>query len=138
MFGRKIEKDPQKALDQGKKTLNNPLLKGVTKAFMGQDFVDQTDNAMNQAQQALDAQKSGQWLAMSGMPATAEVLSIQDTGKLVNMNPIVILKVKVNSTMGAAFETTGEVMVSKIAIPRVGDTINIKYNPADPTQFAVV
>ena len=54
MFGRKIEKDPQKALDQANKTLNNPLLKGVTKAFMGKGFVEQTDNALAQAQNAVD------------------------------------------------------------------------------------
>jgi hypothetical protein len=32
----------------------------------------------------------------------------------------------------------GQDMVSKIAIPRKGDTIKIKYNPADPKQFVVM
>ena len=138
MFGRKIEKDPQKALDNAKKTMNSGLTGGLTKAFMGKDFVDDMNNAMNKGQAALDMQKSGQWIAQAGMDATAEVLSIQDTGSLINMNPVVILKLKVQPAMGAGFETTAQTMVSKIAIPRVGDTIKIKYNPADPTQVAVV
>ena len=138
MFGRKIEKDPQKALDNAKKTMNSGLTGGLTKAFMGKDFVDDMNNAMNKGQAALDMQKSGQWIAQTGMDATAEVLSIQDTGSLINMNPVVILKLKVQPAMGAGFETTAQTMVSKIAIPRVGDTIKIKYNPADPTQVAVV
>ncbi len=136
MFGRKIEKDPQKALDNANKTLNNPLLKGVTQAFLGNDFVEQTDNALAQAQVGINIQK--QYQAHSGLDATAEVLSIEDTGKMVNMNPVVKLKLKAQPMMGMPpFEIAGETIVSKISIPRVGDTIKIKYNPVDPTQFTV-
>jgi hypothetical protein len=138
MFGRKIEKDPQKALDNAKKTMNSGLTGGLTKAFMGKDFVNDMNSAMDKGQAALDMQKSGQWIAQAGMDATAQVVSIQDTGSLINMNPVVILQLKVQPAMGAAFETTAQTMVSKIAIPRVGDTIKIKYNPANPSQIAVV
>ena len=138
MFGRKIEKDPQKALDNAKKTMNSGLTGGLTKAFMGKDFVNDMNNAMDKGQAALDMQKSGAWIAQSGMDATAEVLSIQDTGSLINMNPVVVLQLKVQPTVGAEFTTTAQTMVSKIAIPRVGDKIKIKYNPANPTQIAVV
>lgn len=135
---KKDDDDPQKALDNAKKKLNTGLSGGLTKAFMGQDFVDKANNAMNAGQAALDMQKSGQWLAESGMPATAEVVTIEDTGKLINMNPVVKLKLKVTPQMGVPFETMGESMVSKIAIPRKGETVNIKYNPADPSQFVVM
>ena len=138
MFGRKIEKDPQKALDNAKKTLNTGLTGGLTKAFMGKDFVDDMNNAMNKGQAALDMQKSDAWIAQSGMDATADVLGIQDTGTEINSNPVVALQLKVQPAMGAEFTTTAQAMVSKIAIPRVGDKIKIKYNPADPTQIAVV
>ena len=138
MFGRKIEKDPQKALDNAKKTVNSGLMGGLTKAFMGKDFVDDMNNAMDQGQAAIDMQKSGQWLAQSGMPATAEVVSIEDTGALINMNPVVKLTLKVTPQFGAPFDAVGESMVSKIAIPRKGDTVNIKYNPVDTTQFVIV
>jgi len=138
MFGRKIEKDPQKALDNAKKTMNSGLTGGLTKAFMGKDFVNDMNNAMDRGQAALDMQKSGAWIAQSGMDATAEVLSIQDTGSLINMNPVVVLQLKVQPAVGAEFTTTAQTMVSKIAIPRVGDKIKIKYNPANPSQLAVV
>ena len=100
MFGRKIEKDPQKALDNAKKTMNSGLTGGLTRAFMGKDFVDDMNNAMNKGQAALDMQKSGQWIAQAGMDATAEVLSIQDTGSLINMNPAVYLEVKGSTRNG--------------------------------------
>jgi len=138
-FGKKDEdEDPQKALEKGRKVLNSGVSGGLTKAFMGKGFVDKMNNAMDKGQDALDMQKSGYWLAQSGMEGTAEVVSIEDTGKLVNFNPIVKLQLKVQTVMGTAFEATGESMVSKIAIPRKGDTVKIKYNPADTSQFVVM
>ena len=136
MFGRKIEKDPQKALDQANKTLNNPLVKGLNKAFMGKDFVEQTDKAMAQAQNAIDMQK--QFQNPDGMETTAVVTAIQDTGKMINDNPVVVLSLTINAAYGGALPVTGETIVSKIAIPRAGDTIRIKYNPTNPMQFTVI
>jgi len=138
MFGKKIEKDPQKALDQANKTLNNPLLKGVTKAFLGKDFVDQTDNALAQAQAGINMANASQQMAQMGLDATADVVAIEDTGALINFNPVVKLTLKVQPAYGPAFDVTGQTMVSKIAIPRVGDKIRIKYSPTDPSQFTVV
>jgi len=43
----------------------------------------------------------------------------------------------VSTPMGTDFETTARTMVSRIAVPRVGDKIAIKYNAADPTQIFV-
>jgi hypothetical protein len=137
MFGRKVEKDPQKALDQANKMLNNPLMKGLNKVVMGQDFVDQTNNALAQAQNAIDMQK--QFQNPEGMEATAVVTAIQDTGKTINDNPVVVLTLTINAAYGGAIpNVAGETIVSRLAIPRVGDTIKIKYNPANPMQFSVV
>ena len=100
--------DPQKALDHGKKTLNTGLTGGLTKAFMGKDFVDKMNNAMDRGQAAMDNAKQAQWVAQGGMDATAEVLSIQDTGTLINMNPVVVLQLKVQPMVGAEFMTTAQ------------------------------
>ncbi len=141
MFGfgkKKIEKDPKKALDNADKTLNSGLTGALTKGFLGQDFVDTMNQSINSGRNAMAGVEMGQWLAQSGMDATAQVLTIEDTGTLVNFNPVVKLKVKVIPQFGVPFEATGQSMVSKIAVPRVGDTVKIKYNPADPSQFGVV
>ncbi len=137
MFGRKIEKDPQKALDNANKMLNNPLMKGLNKVVMGQDFVDQTDNALASAQNAIDMQKKFQ--NPEGMETTAVVMAVQDTGKTINDNPVVMLTLTINAAYGGTIpNVTGESIVSRIAVPRVGDTIKIKYNPQNPLQFTVV
>jgi hypothetical protein len=137
-FGKKVEKDPQKALDNAKKTMNSGITGGLTKAFMGKDFVNDMNGAMNQGQAALDGLQQQQWLAQNGLDATAEVVMVQDTGATVNMNPVVMLQMKVTPVAGAPFDVTTQTMVSRIAVPRAGDKIKIKYNPANPQQVAVL
>ena len=134
-----MDKSPEEALNDGRNAINKGISGGLTKAFMGQEFVDKMNSAMDQGQAALDMQKSGNMLAMTGMDATAVVIAIEDTGAMINMNPVVKLTLKVTAAMGMpAFDTVGEVAVSKIAIPRKGDSIKIKYNMADPKQFVVM
>ena len=137
-FGKKIEKDPQKALDNAKKTMNSGITGGLTKAFMGKDFVNDMNSAMNQGQSALDGLQQQQWLAQNGLEATAEIVMVQDTGSTVNMNPVVVIQMKVTPAAGAPFDVTTQTMVSRIAVPRAGDKIKIKYNPANPQQVAVL
>ena len=138
-FGKKQEDDPKKAIDKARGAVNNGLTGGLTKMFMGQGFVDKMNNVMDQGDAATQGQQSAQMLTMTGLPATADVIGIEDTGTLINFNPVVRLKLKVTPSVGGVdFETTGQSVVSKIAIPRVGDKINIKYNPADPSQIVVM
>ena len=135
-FNKKQEEDPQKALDNARNVVNKGMMGGLTKAFMGQGFVDKMNNAMDQGQSALDGVNQMNWVAQYGLDATADVLSVAHTGATINMNPVVEMKLNVTSVMGT-FETTARTMVSRIAVPRTGDKINIKYNPADPTQIFV-
>ncbi len=135
---KKQDEDPQKALDNAKKSLNSGLSGGLTKAFMGKDFVNEMNSAMDQGQAAIDGLQQQQWLAQNGSDASAEVVSVQDTGATVNMNPVVLIQLKVTPASGAAFDVTTQVMVSRIAVPRAGDKIKIKYNPANPQQVAVL
>ncbi len=74
----------------------------------------------------------------NALEATAEVLSIEDTGGRMGSNPVVLLKLKVQPSQGVAFETTGKCMISVVAVPRVGDNIKIKYSATDPTQIVVM
>ncbi len=144
MFSKFVKKDlnksPEEALNDGRKTLNSGITGGLTKAFLGQEFVDKMNGAMDQGQAAIDMQKNGSMLAMTGIEGSAEVVAIEDTGTLINMNPVVKLTLKVTPSVPglAAFETVGQSVVSKIAIPRKGDTIKIKYNVANPAEFVVM
>lgn len=137
-FNKQPEQDPQKALDNARNVVNKGLMGGLTKVFMGQGFVDKMNSAMDQGQSALDGVAQMNWVAQYGHGASAEVISVADTGATINMNPVVELKLTVTPAAGGIFETTTRTMVSRIAVPRKGDKISIKYNPADPTQIYVM
>ncbi len=137
-FGRNQEEDPKKALENADNVLNKGLTGALAKGFMGKNFVDKMNNAIDMGQNAIAGVEQGQWAAQNGLDATAEVLSVQDSGQTVNMNPVVVMMLKVTPMAGAEFEITSQSMVSRIAVPRVGDKIKIKYNPANPTQIAVL
>ena len=81
-FNKKQEEDPQKALDNARNVVNKGLMGGLTKAFMGQGFVDKMNSAMDQGQTAMDGVNQMNWVAQYGHPASAEVLSVVDTGKI--------------------------------------------------------
>lgn len=137
-FGKKQESDPKKALDKVDNVLNKGIMGAMTKGFMGQDFVDKMNTTLDKGQSALDGVAQAQWVAQNGIEAAAEVIGVQDTGATINNNPVVMLQLKVTTSVGTQFDTAGQSMVSRIAVPRAGDKIRIKYNPADPTQISVL
>ena len=137
-FGKKKTDDPKEALENADKTINTGLTGFLTKSFMGKDFVDKTNASLNMAKQYVDANDKGNLLMQTGLPGTAEVITMADTGALINYNPVVIMKLRVQPQYGAQYETEVQTAVSKIAIPRVGDKINIKYNAANPNELIVL
>ena len=88
-------------------------------------------------QQSLGAYHSGatvrQLLAM-GVPTTpAVVVSISDTGKLVNFDPVVVLVLELTGV--TADPITLQTIVSKLRIPRAGDQVLLIADPADPGGY---
>lgn len=143
MFGNKkitkeIGNDPQKALDYAEKKLNTGFTGFATKTLMGKDFTNNMNDMLAKGQNAIDMQKSAQNIAQTGMPASAEVISVTDTGQMVNYDPVVVLQLKVTPETDAPFDTYAQIIAPKIAVPRAGDRINIRYNPASKSQIAIV
>ena len=134
----KSEEDPQKAIENARNAVNKGPTGGLTRAFMGQGFVDKMNAAMDQGQSAIDHVHQMNWVAQNGLEASADVLSVADTGATINTKLLVEIKLHVIPAAGAAFEATARTMVSRIAVPRKGDRINIKYNPADVSQIFVM
>jgi hypothetical protein len=77
-------------------------------------------------------------LEQAGVNAPAEIVSIRDTGASVNDNPRVALTVRVNPRDGSTpFELSAKRLVSRVAIPRVGDSVTVRYDPEDHTNCAI-
>jgi hypothetical protein len=66
-----------------------------------------------------------------GIVGKAIINKVEDTNVTVNENPQVKLYVTVYSKSKEPFDAGFKVVVSRIAIPRSGDWIIVKYDPAD-------
>lgn len=101
----------------------------TTRAFVGgEDFA--------RIQQSIGAYHSGvnvaQLLAMGAPTVPAVVVSITDTGKLVNFDPVVDLVVQ---PAGATDQVTLQTIVSKLQIPRAGDGVLLLSDPQQPGSY---
>lgn len=79
-------------------------------------------------------------LERDGIPASAEILEIWDTGWTINDNPVIGMKVRVRPSDRAPYEATIEkTTVSRIAIPQFqpGAVVPVRFDPQNPAVVAV-
>jgi hypothetical protein len=74
----------------------------------------------------------------NGIEAEATILAISDTGVTINKNPYVKLRLRVQPMGMAAYETEVKAMVSRIAIPRPGEGVRVKFDPNKPEDVIVI
>ncbi|MBI5566350.1 MAG: hypothetical protein HY870_15735 [Chloroflexi bacterium] len=74
----------------------------------------------------------------NGVEAAATILAISDTGVTINKNPYVKLRLRVEPMGMMAYETEVKAMVSRIAIPRPGEGVRVKFDPNKPEDVIVI
>ncbi|MBZ3906134.1 hypothetical protein [Streptomyces griseiscabiei] len=129
IFGRRKSREERTADIAGKVASGKGFYGRATRAFLGnEDFA--------RVQQSIGAYNSGievQQLLAAGVPTTpATVVSIGDTGKLVNFDPVVDLVLQLP---GASEGITLQTIVSKLRIPRTGDRVLLIADPARPGAY---
>lgn len=77
-------------------------------------------------------------LLRDGLPGDATISSIVDTGVTFNNNPRVKLQLHVVPQNGDPFDISATMLVSRLAVPRVGETYKIMYSATNPQDFAFV
>src|SRR5512134_1168558 len=77
-------------------------------------------------------------LKAHGVEADATILAVSDTGVTLNKNPYVKLRLRVEPMGMSAYETEAKAMVSRVAIPRPGDGVRVKFDPNKPEEVIVV
>ena len=130
------EKKTQQSLDKAKDSLNKGLTGFLSKAVLGGEQMGKINAGLDMAQQNVDAAKIRQDALASGalmIPAT--VLNIEDTGQMINYNPVVTLTLKVHPMGAEPFDYVLNTMVNKIQIPRIGETINLIPDPSKPGNY---
>ena len=73
-----------------------------------------------------------------GIEADATILAVSDTGVTLNKNPYVKLRLRVEPIGMAIYKTEAKAMVSRVAIPRPGDGVRVKFDPNQPEDVIVV
>ncbi|MEK3900099.1 hypothetical protein [Paenibacillus sp. FSL R7-0179] len=128
LFGKK--KEPQDRLEQATQAMNKGMSGLVMKTMVSKEH-------RNLINQSLDTAKQAQLAASGTVPlnATAVVVSVKDTGKLINFDPILVLVLNVTENDGSTYQKTLETLVSKIQIPRAGDRVGLGHNPANPSEL---
>lgn len=76
-------------------------------------------------------------LLTQGERATAVVTAVHDTNVTINDNPRVRVDFEIRPALGEPFNGSKTMVVSRVAIPRVGDEVTAWYDPADRETFMV-
>ncbi|MFD9791925.1 hypothetical protein ACFWXK_13340 [Streptomyces sp. NPDC059070] len=101
----------------------------ATRAFLGSEDFSRVQQSIGAYHSGLDVRQ----LLASGAPTVpAAVVSIADTGRLVNFDPVVDL---VLQPSGAADPVALRTIVSKLRIPRAGDQVLLIADPARPGGY---
>ncbi|MCX4817306.1 hypothetical protein OG601_42675 [Streptomyces sp. NBC_01239] len=129
IFGRRKSREERAAEIAGQVASGKGFYGRTTRAFLGNE-----DYA--RVQQSIGAYNSGlavQQLLAAGAPTvTAVVVSIGDTGQLVNHDPVVDLVVQ---PAGRTDRIALQTVVSKLRIPRTGDQVLLVADPAHPGAY---
>jgi hypothetical protein len=78
------------------------------------------------------------WLLANGVAAKARITGIADTSVTVNNSPVVRLSLHVKPDAAPEFDAEARHLVSRLAIPKIGDMIVVVYDPNKPTDLVIL
>ena len=123
------------------------VVTGVTSFFTGAIFVGvavavlpQFSGMLGQASAMVNGLAAKEQLAQTGIPMRGRLVSVQQTGRLVNYNPEIYAVVDVYHPHFGAYRADTTSVVSQITIPRAqpGAELEIRVNPQDARDIALV
>jgi hypothetical protein len=75
-------------------------------------------------------------LIRTGISASATIVNVEDTGTTINDDPRVKLTLRVEPPDGGApFELQRKLLVSRVAVPKKGEHVQVYYDPNDHSTF---
>ena len=78
-------------------------------------------------------------ILQSGIPAQAKILSVQQTGVMVNYQPQVELQLEITPPGGAPYQARTKAVIPIVNIPQFqpGAQVPVKIHPTDPTKVVL-
>jgi len=76
----------------------------------------------------------------NGVLAEARILDLEDTGNRMNDNPEVLFDLEIDLREGGTYRAAHRTYMSPVDIVkyRPGETVNVKYDPADPSRVVLL
>jgi hypothetical protein len=120
---------------------------GISLAFTGAVFVvvaiavlPRFSGMLGQATAMVDGFAAKEQLAQTGIPAMGRLISVQQTGRLVNYNPEIQAVVEVHHPQLGPYQTQTTAIVPQIAIPRAqpGAQVQVRVSPQNQHEIALV
>ncbi len=71
----------------------------------------------------------------TGRRERGRIVAVEDTGTTVNRQLRVGIEIEVEPTVGDPFRVNRKMMISRVAIPLVGDWVEVALAPGDPNDF---
>jgi hypothetical protein len=95
---------------------------------------------LGQATAMVDGFAAKELLAQTGIPAQGRLLSVQQTGRLVNYNPEIQAVVEVHHPQLGVYQTQTTAIIPQIAIPRAqpGAQVQVRVSPQNQHEIALV
>ncbi|SER11485.1 hypothetical protein SAMN04487983_101196 [Streptomyces sp. yr375] len=129
IFGKRKSREERAAEIAGQVASGKGFYGRATRAFLNDEDYGRVRQSIGAYNAGLDVQQ----LLAAGAPTTpAAVVSIGDTGRLVNHDPVVDL---VLQPSGTTERVALQTIVSKLRIPRVGDQVLLVADPARPGGY---
>lgn len=128
MFGK--PRDREEAMSQAEDIAAGRGFVGkIGRAFIGAENAQRMQDGLAAARTSQAAASA----VAAGLPTmAATVAGVADTGQLINFDPVVVL----TATLPDGRSVQVQTVVSKLQIPRPGDTVLLVENPAQPGTLA--
>jgi hypothetical protein len=109
----------------------------VMRLFTGPSRADVCAD-LNQVEAHLNHAKWQRQLLVTGQPAHAIIRARRETGDVVNRTPVVAFDLDVHADGHPAWRVTVTTPVPKLAMPDVNDVIEVRYNPENRQEVALL
>ena len=106
---------------------------GLTKKFS--EFKEKTKEKLEKSVGIDEEQR--QRLMKDGKSAKGEITKVEDTNITFNKNPVVQLYIRVKPEGEEEFNAVVKTVVSRVEIPRKGDTVKVWYDPNNKEDIIV-
>jgi hypothetical protein len=110
----------------------------IARLFMGGSTQAEVCASLNEAEANLNHAKWQRQMLASGQCANAIVRGVRDTGALVHFKHVIALDLDVHADGHPAWQVTVTLPLAKLALPHVNDVIEVRYNPENQQEVALV